>query len=81
MGTLSNRHLTICDRKGQHGPSEYECLELSRHISVAVDFAKHGKSVPAEIFESKEFQVNSWPDFFEKVNHRYKPYKSTNVLG
>ncbi len=45
LGHLANLHLELCDQIGPLGPYHEDCVELSRLISVAVDFAKHGKCV------------------------------------
>ena len=50
LGQLSNLHLNMCDYIGKHGPKDSRCLELSGLSSIAVDFAKHGESVPREHF-------------------------------
>ena len=48
LGQLANLHLALCDLKGRFGPLDPTCIELSGLQSIAVDFAKHGESVPKE---------------------------------
>lgn len=50
LGQLANLHLNMCDFLGPHGPRDPRSIELSGLQSIAVDFAKHGESVPREQF-------------------------------
>ena len=45
LGFLSNTHLALCDQLGKDWDQHEETLKLSWLISIAVDFAKHGKCV------------------------------------
>ena len=54
-------HLAVCDYKG---PFDRQSKSLSRLVSVAVDFAKHGKCVNED--EYKDLIPEKWPDFMEK---------------
>ena len=38
-------HLALCDKIGKKGPYNESAEKLSRLVSVAVDFAKHGMCV------------------------------------
>lgn len=74
LGTLSNLHLALCDQLGIKGPFDKDCIELSRLISVAVDFAKHGKYVEKEKYEKQNQMVQVFPDYMEKS-------KGDNILS
>jgi RNA-dependent RNA polymerase len=71
LGQIANNHLAWTDLKS---PFSYECSELSRLHSVAVDFAKTG--VPADL--PMGLRVFKWPDFMGKPDHSYR---SEKVLG
>lgn len=66
LGQLANLHLNLCDFIGRHGPRDPRCIELSGLQSIAVDFAKHGESVPRSRFQGFLRTVRDWPEFFEK---------------
>lgn len=63
---MSHIHLALCDSLGVDGPLDEDAIELSRFISIAVDFAKHGKSVDPKLYKKIEDKVKTWPDFMEK---------------
>jgi len=51
-------------------------------ISIAVDFAKHGKCVNKEQYSDIEKLVTQWPDFMEGGGRKEIPVvESQNVLG
>ena len=68
LGHLSNAHLALCDQMGPNGPYEDDCVEISRLICIAVDFAKHGKCVNKNSYERIEEKLRQWPDFMESGN-------------
>ncbi len=45
LGTLCNLHMQLCDELGKDWHKDPDTIVLSGLISVAVDFAKHGKCV------------------------------------
>jgi RNA-dependent RNA polymerase len=71
LGQIANNHLAWTDLKS---PFSYECSELARLHSVAVDFAKTG--VPADL--PMGLRAFKWPDFMGKPDHSYE---SKKVLG
>ena len=66
LGKLANMHLAICYKIGKRGPFDKTAQVLSRLVSVAVDFAKHGMCVTEADY--KDITVEEWPDFMEKSN-------------
>ncbi|XP_054724114.1 uncharacterized protein LOC129234216 isoform X1 [Uloborus diversus] len=72
VGILANAHLAHADNLGIHASIP---LTIAKKFSVAVDFAKNGKS---ENLDRSE-RPTTYPDFMEK-NHR-EVYKSQNALG
>ena len=50
-------------------------------ISVAVDFAKHGKCVEPKSYLKIEKRLNQWPDYMEGGNRGKVIVPSTHVLG
>jgi hypothetical protein len=72
LGTLANMHLAFCDKLGKKGPLNPKAHELSRLVSVAVDFAKHGKCVSKD--EYKHIIVNDWPDYMDKYGEDVQKY-------
>ena len=68
LGKISNLHTALCDKHGREGPKHVDCLYLAHLHSIAVDFAKHGESVPYYAFEKYAKALKCWPDFFEKDN-------------
>lgn len=72
-------HLAICDAKGKDGPHDPKAKVLSRLVSVAVDFAKHGECVTEEDY--KDISVSKWPDFMEKDKDKFTVYESQSILG
>ena len=81
LGHLSNVHLALCDQLGATGPYDPDCVELSRLISVAVDFAKHGKCVSRGSYEHIEERLSQWPDFMEAGNPKKEVLESPHILG
>ncbi|KAJ9096569.1 hypothetical protein QFC19_007101 [Naganishia cerealis] len=71
LGQIANNHLAWTDLKS---PFSYECSQLSRLHSVAVDFAKTG--VPADL--PIGLRVFKWPDFMGKPDNTYR---SEKILG
>ena len=39
-------------------------------MAIAVDFAKHGKKVNFDVLTENKYNIEQWPDFFEKVEHK-----------
>ncbi|KAJ9118330.1 hypothetical protein QFC22_004243 [Naganishia vaughanmartiniae] len=72
LGQIANAHLAWTDIED---PSAYECTELARLHSVAVDFAKTG--VPADMPD--DLRPKRWPDFMDKAP-KYT-YRSEKILG
>lgn len=72
-------HLAYCDALGPKGPEDPKALELSRLVSVAVDFAKHGKCVSKE--EYAHIKVDKHPDFMEKDTEGKESYLSQSING
>ena len=81
LGHLANVHLALCDQLGPKGPYDPDCIELSRLISVAVDFAKHGKCVSKSSYEHIEEKLTQWPDFMESKNPKKEVIESQHILG
>lgn len=81
LGHLANVHLALCDQIGPTGPYEEDCVELSRLLGVAVDFAKHGKCVSKSSYERIEEKLHQWPDFMESGNSRKEIIESPYILG
>jgi RNA-dependent RNA polymerase len=81
LGHLANLHLALCDQIGPLGPYDDECVELSRLISVAVDFAKHGKCVSKSSYEKIESRLVQLPDYMESGNPNKEVVESKYVLG
>ena len=71
LGQIANNHLAWTDLKS---PFLWECSELARLHSVAVDFAKTG--VPADL--PMGLRAFKWPDFMGKPD---RSYESQKVLG
>lgn len=78
---MANLHLSLCDQIGPLGPYQEECVELSRLISVAVDFAKHGKCVSKSSYEAIEQKLTRLPDYMEAGNPNKEVIESPYVLG
>uniref|UniRef100_T1E1M1 RNA-dependent RNA polymerase n=1 Tax=Cupiennius salei TaxID=6928 RepID=T1E1M1_CUPSA len=72
VGTIANAHLAHADNNGIF--SEY-CLEIAKKFSVAVDFAKNGKSQSL----TRDERPTEFPDFMEKFHRGV--YKSDKALG
>ena len=81
MGHLSNTHLALCDQLGINWDADPDTVQLSRLISVAVDFAKHGKCVEHKSYEKIEKRLNQWPDYMETGNRGKDIVQSTHILG
>lgn len=81
LGHLANLHLALCDQIGPEGPYDPNCVELSRLIGVAVDFAKHGKCVSKSAYDHIEEKLKQWPDFMESGNPKKEIVESQYVLG
>ncbi|CDW74505.1 rna-directed rna polymerase [Stylonychia lemnae] len=81
LGHLAHLHLGLCDQEGVKGPFRQEMIELSWYMSIAVDFAKHGKSVEPHKYQHIERKLNQWPDFMEKHDQFRKTVQSPLVLG
>ncbi|TNV86912.1 hypothetical protein FGO68_gene10314 [Halteria grandinella] len=89
LGTLSNLHLALCDQISKDGAKFDEVegykdkiFHLSWLISIAVDFAKHGKCVNKEQYADIEKLLTQWPDFMEGGGKSQTPVvESQNVLG
>lgn len=81
LGHLANAHLALCDQIGPQGPYNSDCIELSRLISVAVDFAKHGKCVSKGSYQYIEEKLHQWPDFMESGNPKKEIIESPHILG
>ena len=79
LGKIANLHMALCDQYGRDGPRYPDCLQLAKAQSIAVDFAKHGESVPPEMLRGIRETQDRWPDFFEKVNEEMRI--SDGVLG
>ncbi len=50
-------------------------------ISVAVDFAKHGKCVDPDKFQHIEKRLTQWPDYFEQSHKGLPIHKSEHIIG
>jgi galactose-1-phosphate uridylyltransferase len=50
-------------------------------ISIAVDFAKHGKCVNKEQYSDIDKLVTQWPDFMEGSKGDVPIVESQSVLG
>lgn len=81
LGHLANLHLELCDQIGPLGPYHEDCVELSRLISVAVDFAKHGKCVSQDDYKYIEEKLMQVPDYMELNNPKKEVVESPYVLG
>ncbi|CDW76328.1 rna-dependent rna polymerase [Stylonychia lemnae] len=81
LGHLSHLHLGLCDQIGINGPFTEDAKELSWYISIAVDFAKHGKSVAPEKYAYLEKKLKQWPDFMDKTDKDRKKVESNLILG
>ena len=71
--------MALCDQYGRDGPKHPDCLTLAHFQSIAVDFAKHGESVPPNAFKKIRETQDRWPDFFEKDHEEMRI--SDGVLG
>lgn len=74
-------HLALCDQLGQRGPFNEDPIALSRLISVAVDFAKHGKCVSKQDYEKIEAKMERYPDFMDSGSLTREIVESKLVLG
>eukprot|EP00347_Sterkiella_histriomuscorum_P000757 403374620 len=81
LGHLAHLHLGLSDQLGVEGPYNKECVELSWYISIAVDFAKHGKHVDKDKYEMIEKKLDRWPDYMEKNDIGRKTVESPLILG
>lgn len=82
LGKLSNLHLALCDKFGSAGPFTKEAQELSWYISIAVDFAKHGKCIEHRLYKDIEALVTEYPDYMEKSESEHKKtIESPHILG
>jgi hypothetical protein len=68
LGHLSNTHLALCDQLGKDWDKDDDTHKLSWLISIAVDFAKHGKCVDPKDYEKIEKRLQQWPDYMESGN-------------
>lgn len=75
LGVISNAHVVHADSQPAMARS-FECQELAKLVSIAVDFPKTG--VPAII--PQNLRPRSYPDFMEK-NEEKEMYRSERVLG
>lgn len=78
LGVISNAHVVHADMQPTKARS-YECQELAKLVSIAVDFPKTG--VPAII--PHNLRPKTYPDFMDKEqsSHNKPTYQSRNVLG
>ena len=85
LGHLSDLHLGLCDQIGKDWDKNPEYKEdlhnLSWLISIAVDFAKHGKCVEKEKYKHIESKLKRWPDFMEKHTQSKEIVESKEILG
>lgn len=71
-------HLGWFDDRCKH---KEDIIELSRLISIAVDFAKHGKCVDNKLYSGIEAKLKRWPDYLEGSNKSVPIQESDHVLG
>lgn len=95
LGRLSNLHLALCDQIGgkwdfENPPEGHGVLsnnlnedlyKLSWLISVAVDFAKHGKCVEEKEFRHIDEKCKQWPDYMERPSSKKTVVQSEHILG
>jgi hypothetical protein len=72
--------MALCDNYRRYGPHKEDAQYLSGLISVAVDFAKHGKCVDKENYEKIQKRVGKYPDYMEPKANKVV-YESEHVLG
>ncbi|XP_041016144.1 RNA-dependent RNA polymerase 1-like [Juglans microcarpa x Juglans regia] len=74
LGIIRKVHSVFADREPR-GVMSYECMELAKLHSIAIDFPKIG--IAAEI--PPHLYIKEYPDFMEKPNKC--TYRSRSVIG
>ena len=58
LGHISHLHLALCSQIGIDGPMNSDAIELSWYMSIAVDFAKHGKCVDEKLYSKIQAKID-----------------------